>query len=73
MKRVIMSIVLLASTAVAEGQDRVQQGPAPAGAGPTPRRPRAPRRLSSSSYLNSNWFGSGQIPERAVRGSRPRG
>ena len=30
MKRVIMSIVLLASTAVAEGQDRVQQGPAPA-------------------------------------------
>jgi hypothetical protein len=40
---------------------------------PTPRRPRAPRRLSSSSYLNSNWFGSGQIPERAVRGSRPRG
>ena len=29
MKRVIMSIVLLASTAVAEGQDRVQQAPAP--------------------------------------------
>ena len=29
MKRVIMSIVLLASTAVAEGQDRVQQTPAP--------------------------------------------
>ena len=30
MKRVIISIVLLASTAVAEGQDRVQQAPAPA-------------------------------------------
>ena len=30
MKRVIMSIVLLASTAVAEGQERVQQAPAPA-------------------------------------------
>jgi outer membrane receptor protein involved in Fe transport len=30
MKRVIMSIVLLASTAIAEGQDRVQQAPAPA-------------------------------------------